>query len=422
MGVNSDNKAVLQEYRYIKIPDRRLISGLLYINVVSHNQNDDKNDFNQQVHKVNSAGSLDNEIKYSDTFTGDDNTQPPAPPPFPKFQGTKDRGREGMKHSFADYDCFVFHVAGGMSLSGGISLPSSGATQYSGVAALKAAGYVTGTGTLGDPYIWAVGSQPLSTSSPNELTSRWWEDSGGQSNPIGDSCSHFVKYHLLSRINNASGHGLAGETYTNGGSTTEHPFYAKHRPIIQQTYINPDGDKNRISPAQITNLAVLSHGLYADTDSIGNDLGTQSYATVGKGKDSTGGTNEGFTRIDGSVTRSTGEVQAQDEDGTLSPTDGNTYFSPVDTIKIYGQHRLVFDRHVHPTSGNRIFSHEGKNSIHVQDFWDLVIDIGLRGNNPSGASSFGTPDKSLVKPQINIMFQPFGETAEFDVSETAHTS
>ena len=415
MAVNSDNKAVLQEFRYIKIPDRRLISGLLYINVVSHNQNDDKNDFNQQVHKVNTAGSLANEIKYSDTFTGDDNTSGSL---VPDFQGTKNRGREGMKHSFADYDCFVFHVAGGMSLSGGISFPSSGATEYSGVAALKAAGYVSGSGTLGSPYIWTDNSTQLTS---NELTSRWWKDSGGTSNPIGDTCSHFVKYHLLSRINNASGHGLAGETGTDSeGGAIEHPFYAKHRPIIQQTYVNLDGDKNRISPATVNNVAVLSHGLYADTDSRGNDLGTQSYATEGKGKDSVGGTNEGFTRIDGSVTRSVGESQGSD--GTISSPDGNTYFSPVDKIKIYGQHRLVFDRHVHPTTTHRIFSHEGKNSAHVQDFWDLVIDVGLRGNNPSGASAYGTPDKSLLKPQINIMFQPFGETAEFDVSETAHTS
>jgi len=419
MGVNSDNKAVLQEYRYIKIPDRRLISGLLYINVVSHDQNDDKNDFNQQVHKVNSAGSLDDEIKYSDTFTGDDNTSGLVP----DFQGTKNRGREGMKHSFADYDCFVFHVAGGMSLSGGISLPSSGATEYSGVADLITGGFVSGAGTLGSPYIWTDNSQQLTNA---ELTSRWWKDSGGSSNPIGDTCSHFVKYHLLSRINNASGHGLAGETGTDSeGATIEHPFYAKHRPIIQQTYVNLDGYKNRISPATVNNLAVLSHGLYADKDSKENDLGTQSYATVGKGKDSVGGTNEGFTRIDGSVTRSAGETQGSD--GSITNPDGNTYFSPVDTIKIYGKHRLVFDRHVHPVdgsanSGHKIFSHEGKNSVHVQNFWDLVIDIGLRGNNPSGASSYGTPTKSLVRPQINIMFQPFGETAEFDVSETQHTS
>ena len=39
MGVSTNNKRTLQEFRYIKIPDRRLISGLLYINVVNHEDN-----------------------------------------------------------------------------------------------------------------------------------------------------------------------------------------------------------------------------------------------------------------------------------------------------------------------------------------------------------------------------------------------
>ena len=31
-------------------------------------------------------------------------------------------------------------------------------------------------------------------------------------------------------------------------------------------------------------------------------------------------------------------------------------------------------------------------------------------------------DKSILRPQINVSFQPFGETASFDISKTAHTS
>ena len=66
MAVDKNNKAAYRELRYIKIPDRRLISGFLTINVVSHNDNDDRNDFNQAVHEKHSVGvsSLDNEIKY----------------------------------------------------------------------------------------------------------------------------------------------------------------------------------------------------------------------------------------------------------------------------------------------------------------------------------------------------------------------
>ena len=118
------------------------------------------------------------------------------------------------------------------------------------------------------------------------------------------------------------------------------------------------------------------------------------------------------------LSASTGETQSTG--GVISDHDGNTYFSPVDTIKIYGTHRLVWDKH--QLLGQRIYSHQGARSAHATDFWDLVIDIGLRGNNPGGSGGYSNPNKSLVKPQINIMFQPFGETAEFDVSETAHTS
>ncbi len=403
MGLQKDNKQVYQEYRYIKIPDRRLISGFLHINVVNHNANDAQNDFNQSVHESNSSGSLNNQIKYSDTFTGDDNSSGNI---VPDFHGTQDRGRDEMKHSFADYDCFVFHVAGGMSLSGGVSLPESGATLYNGAAALKTAGFVSGTGTGLDPYVWIDNSQALNTA---ELTSRWWEHSDSSSNPIGDYCSHFVKYHLISRINNASGHGLNQQAHSR-------PLYTKHRPIQRQTYTH-DNIGNRLDPALVTNEYILSHGIYDTTNSIGEDLGMRSYATLGEGRSS--GTNNGFTKIETVADRSAGESQASG--GAITNHDGNTYFSPVDKISIYGKHKLTFDRHTN-IGGDKIYSHEGKNSVHVQDFWDLVIDIGLRGNHPYSTSSpFGTPNKSLLRPQINVMFQPFGETAEFDVSESQHT-
>ena len=52
----------------------------------------------------------------------------------------------------------------------------------------------------------------------------------------------------------------------------------------------------------------------------------------------------------------------------------------------------------------------------------MVNDIGLRGNNPSGSSSAGTSNKAIMKSQINVSFQPFGETQTFSVSDNADTS
>ena len=398
MAVDKNNKAAYRELRYIKIPDRRLISGFLTINVVSHNDNDAQNDFNQAVHEKHDSGptALANEIKYSDTFTGTNST--------PDFNSTQDRGRDGMKHSFADYDCFVFHVAGGMSLSGGISTPESGVTSYSGASALSSAGFITGS----DPYYWSDTSVQLTSA---ELSGTWYKkNSDNVSNPLGDYCSHFIKYHLISRINNSSGHGLDQEA-------SSQRVYAKHRPIHRQTYGHAalGAVNNRLSTAVVSNEYVLSHGVYDTEDSQGTDLGASSYTTLGEGRSS--GTNQNFVKIE-TTGRTTGEVQ--DSSGNLTNADGNTYFNPVDIIKIYGTHRLKFDSH--SALGNTIWSHNGARAVHDTDFWDLVIDIGLRGNNPSGSSSFGTPDKSLVKPQINVMFQPFGETAEFDISTSQHSS
>ena len=46
--------------KYIRIPDRRLISGFLHINVVSHSDNDDKLDAYQYYRDTEDNGGMDN--------------------------------------------------------------------------------------------------------------------------------------------------------------------------------------------------------------------------------------------------------------------------------------------------------------------------------------------------------------------------
>tara|TARA_Y100000296_G_C5142644_1_gene241978 strand:+ start:175 stop:1323 length:1149 start_codon:yes stop_codon:yes gene_type:complete len=382
MGLSKTNKRAWQEFKYIKIPDRRLISGLLYVNVVNHNANDDEDDFIQQCNDHTAP----NGSKYSDAFVDGSGN----------WDAFKDRGRTDMKHSFADYDCFVFHVAGGMSLSGGIMPPTAANTVYNSEADLFIAGYVDHDGEWIDDETDATGNYAKNWTKLDD-------NSGG--NPFGDACSHFIKYHLVSRINNASGHGLN----TTDGSN---PLFFKSRPMHRQTYhTSTAAVVNLADPAVVSNEYVLSHGIYDDKDTQGTALTTEHFATQGAGA-------TGFQRIESSI-RTAGETA-----GGGSNDDGNTYYSPVDTIKIYGKHRLVFETHDHPSPGvGAVWSHSSLNAAHVQTWWDLVIDIGLRGNNPDATSAqSAVSDKAVVRPQINVSFQPFGETADFSISDSAHTS
>ena len=410
MGVQKNNRRTWQEYKYIRIPDRRLISGLLYINIVNHNQNDDEDDLIQQC---NDASTISDGIKYSDAFvtgTGGGGS----------FDGFQDRGRKQMRHSFADYDCFVFHVAGGMTLHDtGISTPiAAGTTEYNTLAALQNNGFVTSSSKWEDSGA-ALGS--------GDATVSWRmvnDDSG--TNPWGDNCSHFIKYHLLSRINNASGHGL---------NAANVPHFYKSRPIHTKLYRSAGGVVNLADPAVIQNDYILSHGVYDDRDTLDDLLTMEAYAQPGYGKTNSGQLNNNFQRIENEITgssvtgRTSGETQEQDGSIADETEDGNTYYSPVDSIKIYGKHRLVFESHSNdelPESNNyrRIWTYQSVIGDHVVTWWDLVIEIGLRGNNPDGSTNAQTtdPDKAILRPQINISFQPFGETADFDISDTPHST
>jgi len=372
----NNNVQIRQIKKYIKIPDRRLFSGLLYINVINHDDNDAHDDFVQQVYDKDSAssGSVPDGIEYSTAFADGGNAS----------QSFIDRGRDGMKHSFADYDCFVFHVCGGMSLSGGPVAPS-GITSAVGGAALAGLTPPMAQTVDGTNYTWIDNGNNITGTADD--SANWYPN---RDNPYGDYCSHFVKHHLLSRINNASGH-----IQTTGGSR-----YYKHRPQLKREFTISD-DMHFADAASIENKYVLSNGVYDTKDSKGIDLTGESIATLGTGN-------------------SIAEFHPLDNTYDGSSEDGNTYYAPVDRIAIYGKHQ--FSPAMHAAGSSAVWSTSGVGAVHVTDYWDLVIDIGLRGNNASGSSSAGTSNKAIMKSQINVSFQPFGETQTFSVSDNAHTS
>ena len=93
MGSPNTNIGVKQIKKYIKIPDRRLISGLLYVNVVNHLDNDASSD--DFIQTIADAGSVPDTIGHSNAFS--DNAS--------DFHNPGTENRAGFRQSFADYDC-----------------------------------------------------------------------------------------------------------------------------------------------------------------------------------------------------------------------------------------------------------------------------------------------------------------------------
>ena len=380
MGTNNTNIGVKQVKKYIKIPDRRLISGLLYVNVVNHVDNDNSDDFMQEVAD---ASSIPDTIGHSNSFS--DNAS--------DFHNPGSANRNSYKHSFADYDCFVFYVCGGMSLTGGVfnphskyvmNMPQDGITR----GLLAESGGVTRWTTDGSfPTGFGASTQNWDNA---DVAATWYLNA-----EPGDKCSHFVKHHLISRINNGSGHAKAD---------TAGALFYKHRGQPQVEY-KASSIYNEANAPTKTNTNVLSHGVYDIVDTAGTSIGSAGLPTK-PGDPESHDSYEQPTNL-----------------GDFSGDDPNTYYAPVDKIAIYGTHR--FEPVSHSTSygggdGNSCYSTNHADAVHVTDWWDLVIDIGIRGNNTS-TNSWNT-SKQLFKTQTNVFFQPFGETADFDISDTAHTS
>ena len=388
MAAIVSNEGAYQEIRYIRIPDRRLISGLLYVNVISHIEHDNSDDFFQQCFDHNPPnGTLHSNIFVNQ---GGDQSNP------------TEKGREGFYHSFADYDCFVFYVAGGMTLRTGNAAPIGTDTYDDDVAGMVSDGYAEDRGS--GVYSWKDTSVEITTA---EKGGTWYENG-----LHGDYCQHFIKHHLISRINNAAGH----------AQTTTDEYLFKGRPMLRKQYRqygNTDGstvgDGDLYSPNApvVSNEFILSEGVYDHLDTLNDDLGPGSIVRT-----ETGNTNNDIYDA--------GPLRANiAPDGTTSLDTGNTYFSPVDKVRIYGKHQFTEDIHYkNPDDGNFVSNmNRGVRAVHETTFWDLVVDVGMRGNNPSGsAGTHNAATKDIIKTQMNVAFHPFGETADFSISDTEHTS
>ena len=326
---------------YCRIPERRLVSGLLTVNVVSSYDNDAKDDFYDYFWSSYSSQDSDKTDAQPWGGVADSGSNP---------SNHTDPNRTGYKYSFGDYDCFLFWVAGGMTQQ---DLHWSSTTPYTTSQINSAGGYSDNTNN-----VW----YPVTAS---------------------DRCQSFVKYHLISRINNGYGHiaASASSVFQATCSQEKHSFRSDNATVDA-------GDSTTSLTGNVTHAQlghhkdfIVSEGMYSDK-------------------------NDG------------GEA--------LNNPDQNTYFSPVDHIEIYGKHRL----NIASQSGNdlgggvtTVYSVAADGGYHTYTHWDLVVNVKMRGYDDGWST--GSPsqaDKEWFKSRINIFFQPFGETGNLSWDDELHTT
>ena len=332
--------------KYIKIPPRRLISGFLHINVVNHSDNDDAAETGKFVDAYQyyrgklAAGTIDSDQHSADPWRAQ------------AISNFADVSRSNKYLNFGDYDCLLFWVAGGMTLQTPIYSSSAASSSF------------------------------LSTNGYADTTSGAWYTG------INDYCQNFVKYDLVSRINNGYGHAAlnSSENYNGTLAITKNEFRSDELGI--------SGHDSTVTPPN-----------YA--------------ATGGTNPNSHGGNFQKHIVSTGSYSNS------GDGDINLSNGSANTFFPPVQSVEVYGIHRLniVSQTGTTPAGATELFSHSAAGGYHHTDFWNLVIDIKMRGyDDTSPSSDPSQADKEWFKSRTNVFFQPFGETASFDVSDSEHTS
>tara|TARA_R110000823_G_C15874311_1_gene494446 strand:+ start:281 stop:1288 length:1008 start_codon:yes stop_codon:yes gene_type:complete len=323
--------------KYIKIPPRRLISGFLHINVISHDDNDDKLDAYQWYR---------DEIVATTQETDWHSAQPWFGQAASVFD---DEGRSNKFLSFGDYDCLLFWVAGGMTIQTPLYTGAPATTGY------------------------------LSSNDFSDTTAgSWFADAPN------DYCQNFIKYDLISRINNGYGHAalMGDELYQGTVAVTKNEFRSDVEGVSGH-------DSTVTAPNYGTGFGPNAHG------------GNFQKHIMSCGSHST------------SATTGDGDID-------LSDGDKNTFFPPIQGVEVYGTHRLNIV--TQESGGTTLHSHSAAGGYHLTDFWNLVIDIKLRGYDDGWTSGSAEADKEWFKSRVNVFFQPFGETGNLLISESEHTS
>ena len=305
--------------------------------------------------------------------------------PFNNTEIDTDPDRTGHLKGIGDYDTYLFFgtvaanlrvhedngsvLGGSHSGSNGASVLTDGTKNYNtnslvGLTIKNTTDNSQGTIT-GNTSTTITTSGGLSGGTDND-----WDSSdsyqianaGGNqfrsSAPSHDKCQSFVRYQLLSRHNNTDGH-----------SNNNYLFYGQ--PVIEygNTTAGNATESQLVDQLLIggTQRKIVNTGLYADSN-FGTDL------TAG--------------------------------------ASGNTFFSPVSLIEIYGKHGITHDTVT--AHGSTVYY---ALNTHDTSFYNLVVDIDLHGyTNPEGNTV------AFFRNKTNIFFQPFGESTEVQFSTSEFTS
>ena len=306
---------------YARVPPDRLISGFLTVNIRNSYDNSDAKDDTNEVYYTNwsSGMTLPTGSKESNPYG---NTSPPEPNDLDASTHLAATDRTDTYQSFGDFDCFLFWVSGGMTLSSSLVY----GTQHD------------------DPSGYAQ-------------SGTWFES-------ITDPrCSSYIRSQLIGRSNNAYGHGT---NYLQMGTKT------------------------------IKSLAnSISDNLNNSASSYGEDGYHTEYV----------------------VNTSTYSDQhaAHNNKWSLDDVENNLFYSPVESIHITGSHRFAVTTNTKGGSPDLYaLTH------HDSTFYSIVLGINFFGYDTTESASVA--DKIRTDYNINVFFQPFGETPNLDFSTTEWSS
>ena len=344
---------------YARSVPERITSGFLHV-IVRNDSNDGRDDCVDEYYSHwAEANAPDANAKGSAPFVGTDPGDAPGDP-----------GRTTYKHVIGDYDSYLFfitvaahlqsHTQAGSAMSG-VHDGSNGMTSLSD----STANWVTNG--LVDQILHnntQASSSPISAN-----VSRIISTDDGISWDAGDSYS----------IKNTSGN----IWYTDIPSHTACQNFVRYQLI---------GRHNNSYGHSGNNYVHYTHN-------------NQWWECASDGLETNPSYENNFIRNTGTIETAFGT--------DLSTQSNNTYFAPVRGITVSGKHNIEFDSTVTGDFVGGVQHHSI--TSHPTSFYNLVVAINLHGFTQSGTVAF-------FRNKINVFFQPFGETTEFEFSTSEFTS